>query len=539
MLVGVPRDVDVPRLVATRHADPSYLFDGTWEGRTICSFLDEASHSRPRMTAVVDGATTLTYDELARRADALAAALFDLGVEPGRSVLIQLPNWWETIVAMHAVARIGAVANPVVPIYRGSEVGFIVGQSRPAAAIVPHRFRGFDYVEMFAGLRAQQGGEIPLIVARPDSALPSWAHAFDDVMAGGRSISAAADDPDDVVLLLYTSGTTASPKGVLHNHQTLVYECRSIIELCRLGADDHIFMASPVTHITGFLYGFVLPSMTGAEVVLLDVWAPGKAFELIERFGCRFTVAATPFLQGLTEEYERRAATSSLATFACGGADVPPELVRRAALVLGSHVCRVYGSSEFPTFSCGRPDGTEREWAETDGFPIGPVSGRLDAVDEEGIGELLVRGPELFLGYLDGELNADSFTADGSFRTGDLASFDAAGCVTIQGRKKDIILRKGENISAREVEDHLYAHEHIADVAVIALPDPVSGERACAVVVTDGAVLTLQDLQEYLEARAVAKQKWPEQMVLADSLPRTASGKVQKFVLRQQLGDRR
>jgi cyclohexanecarboxylate-CoA ligase len=219
----------------------------------------------------------------------------------------------------------------------------------------------------------------------------------------------------------------------------------------------------------------------------------------------------------------------------CGGADVPPELVYRAREVLGAAVVRVYGSTEFPTFSSGGPEDSVEVAAETDGFPIGPVQCRLDEVDANGVGELLVRGPELFLGYLDPDLNGDAFTKDDYFRTGDLAILDAQGAVTIMGRKKDVIIRNGETLSAKDIEDLLHEHPSIAEASVVAMPDPVTGEKACAfVVVVPGSTLTLDELCDYLGSRWITPQKLPERLELIDALPTTASGKVQKFALRER-----
>jgi cyclohexanecarboxylate-CoA ligase len=267
---------------------------------------------------------------------------------------------------------------------------------------------------------------------------------------------------------------------------------------------------------------------------LLDIWQPEAAHRLIEDERCRFTLAATPFLLGLVDQYEKHGGRSSLRTFPCGGADVPPSLVRRSRAVMGTSVMRVYGSSEFPTFSCGRPDDDEAVAADTDGRPIGPVQHRLDQV-VDGVGELLIRGPDMFLGYLDPALNAAAFTEDGFFRTGDLASVDAEGAITIHSRLKDIIVRGGEKISAKDVEDRLFAHAAVGEVAVVGMPDPVLGERVCAFVVpTPGAAPTLAELITALELQGVARQKHPERLVLVEALPKTASGKVQKFLLRSQ-----
>jgi cyclohexanecarboxylate-CoA ligase len=519
-------------IAPTRAVDASYRRPSVWEGRSISSLLDERVATVPDALAIVDGDTSLTYRDLAGAADEFARGLTRAGVTPGSSVLVQLPNWWETLVVYHAIARIGAVINPVIPIYRRSELAFIIAQSAPTAIVVPEEFRGFAHRAMIDSIVDSSGGPGPAcIVVRPGRTRHAPWRSFDELRQ--PRLDAPADvalDPQAIALLLYTSGTTAAPKGVLHSHETLVYETRSMQRWFALGPRDQIFMGSPVTHITGFLYAFILPAMTGAAVGLLDEWDPVVAADMIERLECRFTVAATPFLQGLSDEYQRRGHPSALRSFACGGADVPPELVRVAGRALGAEVCRVYGSSEFPTFSCGRLGDPIERRADTDGIAIGEAVGVIDG--DADVGELLVRGPELFHGYFDDALNEASFTPDGLFRTGDLASIDADGYITIRGRIKDIILRNGENISAREVEDVLYEHPDIVDVAVVAIPDERTGERACAAVVSTNEGLVLADLQAFLRDAGLATQKWPEAMRLVPELPRTASGKVQKFLLR-------
>jgi len=512
-------------------------WSGVWEGRNVGSFLDDCVVSTPNSVAIHEGAASLTYEELDGLVASTASWLSAAGVGPGQSVLVQLPNWWEAIVVFHAIIRLGAVVNPVVPIYRASELAFIIRQSRPAAVIVPQWFRGFDHCSMIDDylVSVPVSDRPALVVVRPAAGVGiGWAR-FDEVVGTpvGRVLAPPAST--DIALLLYTSGTTAAPKGVLHCHETLVYETRSIIDWFQLGDSDRVFMGSPVTHITGFLYGVILPTITATCCVLLDIWDPGVAADLIERWDCSFTVGATPFLQGLTDEYGVRGQPSALKYFACGGADVPPALVRDASTVLDATVCRVYGSSEFPTVSCGVPSASVEELAATDGLPIGDVVVRLDnAVD--GVGELIANGPELFLGYLDPQLNEECFTADGFFRTGDLASIGPDGAITIRGRVKDIIIRNGENVSAREIEDILFTHPSISDVAVVAVPDPRTGERACAVVVpAPDSVVTLENVTAFLREFGLAKPKWPEELVLRRELPRTPSGKVQKFVLRRSL----
>ena len=532
-------------LRATRPPALDYLRHGDWSERTLGSYVREAALTSPGQLALVEAGARLTYGELAGQIGAVSGGLARAGVAAGDVVCALLPNWWEAMVGMQAVLAAGAVVNPVVPIYRDHELRFILRQSAPSAVIIPHRFRGFDYVAMMERLAAEIAEPPVVIVVRPLGPLPPGFVSWDQLTAPGwPGITGQAGPPgrarpsraepaaSDIALLLYTSGTTADPKGVLHSHQTLEYENRSIISLLGLTPADTIFMPSPVTHITGFLYGIVMPAMLGVACVMLDIWDPASARELIESEQCRFTLAATPFLHGLVQQYESAGTRSSLRIFPCGGADVPPDLVRRARKEMGTQVVRVYGSSEFPTFCCGGPDDDETVAADSDGRPIGPVRYRLDN-PVDGIGELLISGPEQFLGYLDPALNLPAFTGDGYFRTGDLASIGENQAITIRGRLKDVINRGGEKISAREVEDLLFEHPAVREVAVVGMPDPVLAERVSAYVVLEpGGALTLADVSSYLQARRIARQKIPEQLTVVGRLPKTASGKVQKFLLR-------
>ncbi len=515
----------------TRPSPTDWTAEGVFQGRTSGSFL---AGCVPADLAIVEGSKRLTYAELGERAAAMAGGLAGLGVGPADVVTMQLPNWWESSVVYQALCRLGCVVNPVVPIYRQRELRFIIDQAKPRAIVIPHRFRGFDYVAMFDELLAGVSDRPAVVVVRPEGDLPDGFVAADSLPPGPAPGEAQAD-PDDICLLLYTSGTTADPKGVLHSHNTLVYEVQSIIDVCAVEQSDTVFMPSPVTHITGFLFGLLMPPMLGMKAVFLDVWDPATAVDLVEQETCRFTMGATPFLHGMVDEHLRRGHPSALTIFMCGGADVPPRLVRRAHDVLEAHVARIYGSSEFPTFCCGRPGDGLDVCADTDGMALGPVECRLD-LEVDGVGELLVKGPELFAGYLDAGLNDAAFSDDGYFRTGDLASVDSRGAITIRGRQKDIIVRGGENISAKEVEDVLYTHPLVREVAVVAMPDPVLVERVCAFVVpAEERGPTLADLVIFLDSIGLARQKYPERLELVTELPMTASGKVQKFVLRQSL----
>jgi cyclohexanecarboxylate-CoA ligase len=344
-----------------------------------------------------------------------------------------------------------------------------------------------------------------------------------------------ADDLDAVCLLMFTSGTTGRPKGVLHSHRTLLADAQSIADLYRMRGEV-VYMPSPVGHVTGLVYGVLMPLLMDGSCVLQAEWDAAAGADLIERHGATVCVGATPFLRGLTDEYRRRGQRSALRAFICGGADVPPSLVREAETALDATVARAYGLTEMPTVTCGGPDDPETIRAGTDGRLTGSSQARL-ASPADGAGELEVRGPELCLGYLDPADTASSFTADGWFRTGDLARLGPDQDVTIVGRAKDIVVRGGENISMKEVEDYLAAHPHIADVAIVGVPDDVLGERACALVVARGGAPTLAEMASYLSAQGIARHKLPEYLLVVQALPRTLSGKVQKFRLRQQAAE--
>jgi cyclohexanecarboxylate-CoA ligase len=515
---------------------------GHWQDRLVDAYVAAAAATRPEAVAVVDGVAALTYENLERSVRAAAASLAALGVGRGEVVSWQLPNWHEAVILHHAVLRLGAVSNPIVPIYRHREVGYILRQAESRVVVVPGDFRGFDYPAMVADLRPGLPSLRHVVTVRPAG---QAALRFDELLQGDPGFAGTAADADDPILLMFTSGTTAHPKGVVHTHNTLDYECRSIIEVYGLGPDDVVFMPSPVTHITGLLYGLLLPAMLCTRVVLQDVWDATAALRLIEQQRCSFTMAATPFLHGLVHHPDLPSFdVTSMRVFACGGADVPPALIRQAGERLGTSATRVYGSTEFPTLSTSPPDAPPDKRAGTDGRAIGAAEYRI--VDDAGTGlrvgqtgELLVRGPELFPGYLAAADNDGAFTPGGWFRTGDLAVADRDGYVSIRGRKKDIILRGGENISATEVESLLFEHPAVREAAVVAMPDPVLTERACAFVVPEaGQAPSLPELTAFLLSKQLAKQKLPERLELVAELPKTQSGKVQKFRLRELIRDK-
>jgi cyclohexanecarboxylate-CoA ligase len=512
-----------------------YRAQGFWTGERVDDGLRAAARRHPGRLAVIDGERRITYAAFDADVDRAAAMLTRLGVRPGEVVSFQLPNWYEAAIIYQATARIGATSNPIVPIYRDREVRFILEQAQSRVVVIPDRFRGFDYRAMMRKIAADlpELGHV-LVVGEPDAHSTSF---HDELSISGADFTPPQRSGSDLALLLYTSGTESRPKGALHTHDTLVYECQSVIDLYGLGASDVVLMASPVTHITGLLYALQLPFAIGATAVLLDVWSVPAALDLIERERCTFTVGATPFLHGLVHAPDLADRDiSSMRLFVCGGADIPPALIRAAAERTSMLATRVYGSTECPIATGTPPSHELAMHATTDGQPVGPTEVRV--VDDEehvltppAIGNLQVRGPDLCVGYRDPDLNAKAFTADGWFRTGDLAELAADRTMRISGRLKDIIVRGGENLSAREIEDLVAEHPGVDEVAVVAFPDEVLGERACAYVVGD-AGLTLDALIAFLRRSGLANQKLPERLRLVDELPKTASGKVQKFQLR-------
>lgn len=536
--------MEMPRVSAARVEECRRA--GLWRDRLVDSYLDEAARGRPDDIAVVAQGRSITYRTLHQLARRVAAGLAALGVRKGEVVSFQLPNWLEALALHYGILKAGAVSNPIIPIYRHRELEFILRQAQTKVAVIPGRFRGFDYPAMFEDIRSGLpelkhllvvGGTAPGMASFDDFLHEAW-----EQQEAGTVVARMARSANDPMLLLYTSGTTAEPKGAVHTHNTLDYENRSIMEFFALTGNDVVFMPSPVTHITGVLYGLQLPVMLATKVVFQDVWEPGEALRLIAEERCSFTVSATPFLHGLTyhpglAKHDLR----SLRIFACGGADVSPELIRAATEQLGCCAARVYGSTEYPTLTASGPEDPIEKRAQTDGRIIGAARGRV--VDDSGHplppgqeGEIVARGPEMFLGYLNPALNPDAFDPDGWFRTGDLAVMSADGYIEIKGRKKDIIIRGGENISVKEVEDLLLEHPKVKQVAIVAMPDPVLVERACAFVVTKGGeTLALEEVVAFLKTQRIAMQKLPERVEVVPALPMTASGKIQKFKLREQI----
>ncbi len=532
-----------PELIA------GYTDEGFWTGKVITDFLDDAADATPDKVAFIDSRRQVTYGELRREVDHCALGLLELGVEPGDVVSFQLPNWIEWVVVHFAVTRIGAVSNPLIPIYREREVGFMVGLAQSKVAVLPAGFRGFDYAAMYQGLHHDWPAMTAVIVVdgAPGQGTTSWSDFMATDWESRRDPAALRGlrpDANEVTLLIFTSGTTGEPKGVLHTHNTVVAANNPLPARLGITADSVFHMASTFAHLTGFLYGARLPVQNGASCVLQDVWDAARFVELVETHGITYTSAATPFLHDvLNAPNLADHDVSSLVRFCCMGAPIPRVLVRLAReRIPGMVALGGWGQTENALVTLGIPGDPDEKLIETDGYPWPGMQIRVIGFDGSALepgteGRLQVRGPFLFVGYAHRpELTASSFE-DGWFDTGDLARIDTAGYLTIAGRTKDVIIRGGENIPVAYIENVLHENPDIDTVAVVGVPDPRLQERACACVVLKPGVadFTLEQMREFLQAKGVAKPYWPEKVLVVTELPRTASGKIQKFALRDTL----
>lgn len=511
---------------------------GLWNECTIADQAYALAEADPAFIAFVEGERVTTREALVADAEALSAALYARGLGPGDVVAFQIPNWLEAAVINLAAALSGLVINPIVPIYRDREVSQMLGDCAARAVFIPASFRNYDFAAMAERVRG---------------ALPGLAHVFtvggegpDDFSAllaegRGRPFSRPNVDPLGVKLVLYTSGTTGRPKGVLHSHVTLQ---RILAESGRhwgLMPGEPILMPSPVTHISGYANGLEAPFVCGTGTVLMERWDGQEALALIDRHRLVGAVAATPFLVELAAA--ARASGNRLPSFrffACGGAAVPADLIPAAnAAFENCRAFRVYGASEVPLVTFGWPR-DEHLAATTDG-EIVDYEVRIVDNDEhplpDGIeGEILARGPGMLMAYADEAQTREAITADGFFRTGDLGVRTPEGALTITGRKKDLIIRGGENISAKEIEDVLHSHPQVREASVVAMPHVRLGEGVCAyVIVRGGEAPSPESLATHVAASGLARQKIPERFEFVEDFPRTASGKVRKDLLREDI----
>lgn len=518
-----------------------YHAAGHWRRETIPQLIAATTAAMPDKVAVRDASgALLTYRTLDERSDRLAGFLASRGVCAGDIVTVCLPNWCETVIVFCAVLKLGAVINPLPVTYGRAELSFVLGKCRSKALLFAARFRSTDFTEMVAAFDPALTADLTIIRIGDGAHAPGT--RFDTALAHAPIAAPHAGDGDDVAAVLFTSGTESRAKGGVHTHNTILFGERGMAAVLSAGPDDVAFMASPISHATGFLHGFVMTLTTGGTLSLLDVFQGAAAAKQMRVHRCTWTMGATPFLADTVAALKATGETlPDLRYFLCGGAPVPEQPVREAASI-GVRVLSIYGATESPPHTIVHPsDPLANSWL-SDGRPLAGIEARI--VDEAGldlprgeIGEEWSRGPNTFLGYLDEpELTARTLDADGWVHSGDLARFLPDGSIRIAGRLKDIIVRGGQNISVAEVENYLMSHPAVKSVAVVAVPHPRLGETGCAIVVpAPGQVPTLADLTAFLIEKGVARFKLPERLELWPALPATPSGKVQKFLIRQQL----
>jgi acyl-CoA synthetase (AMP-forming)/AMP-acid ligase II len=522
--------------------EASYIANGYWRSETLVDTVRRRVAENPRQTLIIEGESILTRKQVWEQALILAGFFRTRGLKLGDVISFQLPNWSESVVIALAARMMGLIINPIPPIYRESELTYILNDCGSKLLFAPDTFRRHHYRPMIDGIRS----ELPTIT---DTVfLRGTGDTNQDWNTVMSSQALSADDLPNIdaattMMVMYTSGTTGRPKGVLHSHHSYDYKARQMGEFWGINEDDVVFMPSPVTHIAGALWSFDICWLQGASTVLVDEWKPDEAVDCIESNHCTISGGATPFLQQLmAAAAEKPGSLSSLRTFFCGGTTVSPDLIKKASETFPNCLFfRAYGSTEMPTAAMGiRDHRFALQGAETDGELVSPVEIKIinDAGHELGQGEegeILARGPELFAGYLHPEDNADCFDEKGFFHMGDLGQRVYDNYLVITGRKKDIIIRSGENISPKEVEDLLLRHPAVIDVAIVAMPHSVKGEIGCAFIIPKAnATIDLIEIQRHLAGAGLAKQKFPEHLELVHDLPRVPSGKIKKDILRTQ-----
>ena len=518
---------------------------GYWTNELLYDRFRARAVERPDQALVIDERHGLRWGEAVERVGAVARGLLDIGVRPGDVVQVQLPNRSELLVAVLAVERIGAVVNPVAPIFRANEVAVFAELARPTAVVTVGRFRGADLGAMHVELREQSGRSPAIVVVDPVAAPegPADIVAWDELVAAGsrstideHTLDLLRPSPNEVCEIMFTSGTTGQPKGVLHTQNTL--NAATDVWLGRVAPDCTVFhMASTIGHQTGYLYGIRAPITAGGTVVYQEHWDPGRFAELIERHRIEASMGATPFLADLLAvEALDQHDLSSFRAFVCAGAAVPQPVLEDARDRLPCTVLPGWGMTETGLSTTAlRSDPFARR--ATDGSAV--PGNEVRVVDPDGRpvpagveGDLQFRGSEAFVGYLQGREVTETCWRDGWFDTGDRATMDADGYVTISGRTKDLVIRGGENVPVKEVEDALLRHPAVAQVAVVGIPDARLGEIGCAVVIPDGPAPSLVELTAFLDEQGMTPQFWPERLHVVDEFPMTPSGKVQKFRLR-------
>jgi acyl-CoA synthetase len=520
---------DVPEELAHR-----YVSEGWWTDDTLGGLVAQGLGAMPDATFAVHSAVRPWRGDVAevdRAARRFAGWLRDNDIGPGDIVVFQLPNWVEAAITFWGAAYAGAVVVPVVHFYGAKELEYILRVTEPALVVTADRFGNADYLSSYAELLGDLGTRWAVVgTADPDD-LPAGATPFQRLLEAEPIEDPVAVDPDAPALVAFTSGTTRDPKGVIHSHRTIGFEARQLSDLSPADGPPSI-TGAPVGHFMGMLSAFVCSLIRRDAINLLDVWNPGEVLRLMREEGLGVAGGATYFVTSILDHPDFTEEHLKFMPYAgMGGSPVPVAFTERASN-LGIKVYRSYGSTEQPSITGSHVDEPEQKRLATDGRPLPGVEIQLD--DE---GQILSRGPDLFLGYTDPELTASVFDEDGWYHTGDVGVLDADGYLTITDRISDVIIRGGENISAQEVEEILLGVDGVLEVAVVAEPDERLGERAVAIVrMREGSTPpTLEQVRVHLAASNLAKQKWPESIRAVTDFPRTPSGKVQKFRLREQL----
>jgi len=520
---------------------------GFWIDKTMDDFMSVAMTSFPNKEALVayrhdqSGSQRFTYSELSEKINLAAQSLHKMGVSHGDVVSVQLPNWWEFVVITLACGRIGAVMNPLMHIFRERELTYMIGFAKSKVLFIPKKYRDFDFEKMVEGMRHDLPDLDHVVVV--DGTGPNSFENFlkSDEFDANLSIpnGAASLKPDDLAVLMFTSGTTGSPKGVMHTSNTLVSCMNALSHRFGVGDQDVYLASTPVGHMTGYVAVVLIGLRNGGKVVLQDFWDPLQGVAIMIEEQVSYFAASTPFLNDICEVVEaQKLRLPHLRSFLCGGAPIPPVLIDRARDRVGIRVCSLWGMTEILSGTLTEPSRSVDKSSSSDGRVLEGME--ILIVDDSGAslqqgltGRLWVRGAQVFLGYYK-KPDIQAFNAEGWFDSGDLAYMDAEGYIRIAGRTKDVLIRGGENVPVVEIEGLLLKHPAIKGVSIVGFPDLRLGERACAfVVLRETSAFTLNELQDYMAASKVAKQYWPEKVEVVDQLPVTPSGKIQKFKLKE------
>ena len=532
-----------------------YYRAGLWSTDTVHDLLARRVEENPDKVFATDGTRSLTFQELFDAGQRLAVGLHRHGLRRGDTAAVQLPNWVEFIQVLTALSRLGVIMVPIMPIYRREDVSYVLSNAGVRAVFTPAHFGKFGYLDMYLGLR-QEHPELTIAVTRPDSSAQDIADADANVFTlhqleadtdddSARAELGAPPGPDDPFVIVYTSGTTSRPKGCVHTFNTYCAGARALVGPFGYTEADVQFGPSPIAHTTGLVTSVLVPMLTGAATHVMAKWDPVGGIEEIQRFGCTAAVTAPTFLHTLLSDYDaQRHDLSSLRLWTCAGAPIPAAVVKQAGATLPNiKVLSLYGRSEnLVTTTCSVTDDVSRalttDGRAMPGSQVKIVDGDGNEVPRGTEGDIAYRGPAHMIEYLanPGE-TAALFTNDGFSKSGDLGKMTDDGYVRVTGRTKDIVIRGGMNISVREIEEHLAHHPALKAFSVVGMPDERLGEKVCCYLVTKPGhdTPTVEDLREYLLSQGMPIQKTPERVVVVDSLPMTATGKVLKHELRKDI----